>query len=475
MEQLLSPYLVALFWVSLLMPMGVLLRNKIPFLQNNLVPSSLIAGFMGMILMNFDLIGVPTQSGWAPIEFSTYALLTTLIFTTNYILIGLSSGRSGDGNGMGKEMTRGVIWLSVTFVGSYGILIVTGAGVIWAYNFLSGSTLETATSMNLVSGFTGGPAQALTIAQLWVDNTKNPDVFHLMNISDDVLVMAVSYGAVGFVVAAFVGVPLAKYGLKKGLAQHTDSAKLDREFTGGIMKKDNRDAMGYHTIHPANLDTMSFHFALLGVAFFFTWCICYLMKTVLPNDISALGYGLMFMWGMLIALVMRKLINRAGIEHLLDDHMIHRMNGLCVDFMIITALMSVQWGVLSKYIIPFVITVVLASLLLFLWFWIPSRWLGKSGLERFLMNYAAATGTLASSLLLMRIIDPKGKSMVSAEMGFSQFVLIIPVAPLALFILPTLGVKTDVESVFTIGLFILAACTAVLLLLKKTGYWQGGE
>ncbi len=473
MEQILSPYLVALFWVSLLMPVGILLRNKISFLQNNLVPASLISGFLGMTLMNLGLIGVPTQNGWAVIEFGTFALVTTLIFTANFILIGLTAGKPASGHGAGKEMTRGVVWLSTTFVGGYGVLIVVGILVIWGYNALTHSNLETATALNMVSGFTGGPAQALTVAQLWVNNVNNPDIFNFMNISEDVLVMAVSYGAIGFVVAAFVGVPLAKMGLKKGLAQHIQSEKMDQPFLKGVMEKSSNEPLGRHTLHPANMDTFSFHFALLGVAFFFTWIICYVMKNSLPSDVSGLGFGLMYMWGMFLAIFLRKIIVRAKVDHFVDDQVIHRMNGLFVDFMMVTALMSVQWGVLSKYIIPFVLTVALASLALFFWFWIPSRWLGKSGLERFLVNYAACTGTFASSLLLMRIVDPKGESLVPAEAGFSQFIMIIPVAPLALYMFPTLGVKTSLETIFQLGVFILLACTALMLILKYVGYWRG--
>ena len=197
------------------------------------------------------------------------------------------------------------------------------------------------------------------------------------------------------------------------------------------------------------------------------------MKNALPSDVSGLGFGLMYMWGMFLAIFLRKLIVRAKVDHLVDDQVIHRLNGLFVDFMMVTALMSVQWGVLSKYIVPFVLTVALASLALFFWFWIPSRWLGKSGLERFLVNYAACTGTFASSLLLMRIVDPKGESLVPAEAGFSQFIMIIPVAPLALYMFPTLGVKTSLETIFQLGVFILLACTALMLILKYMGYWQG--
>ena len=475
MEQLLGPPLLGIFWICVLIPIGIFLRNRLDFLQKYLVPSSLIAGFIGMILMNFDLVGVLSPEGWVTLEFGTFASLTTLLFTFNFTLIGINAGKSNKGGTTGKEMTRGVVWLSTTFVGGYGVLIVVGLSVIWIYNAITNAGLEPATAVNLVQGFTGGPAQAMVMAQIWVENTNNPEVIKLVSISPDVLVMAVSYGAAGFLIAAFVGVPLAYFGLKKGLAEHAGDDELEASFVKGIMPKDSNEAMARHTLHPANIDTLTFHFSLLGIAMFSTWWLSYTMKLLLPSDLASLGFGLMFMWGMLSAMIIRKIINLIGFEYLIDDQLIHRINGLLVDFLMIAALMSVQWDVLTRYIIPFTLTVALASAALLFWFWIPSRWLGRSGLERCLVNYAACTGTLASSLLLMRIVDPKGQSLVPAEAGFSQFAMIIPLIPMAFFVFPTLGVRTTVGTVFIIGIVILVVASAVLLILKHVGYWRGPE
>ena len=472
MEQLVDPYLLALFWICVLIPCGIFLRKRISLFQKYLVPSCLIAGFIGMILMNFDLVGVPSEEGWAPVSFSTFASLTTILFTLNFTLIGFNAGRPSEGSGKSVGMTRGVTWMSLTFVGGYGVLIVVGISVITGYNLLTGAGLEPLTSVNLVQGFTGGPAQAMVMSQIWIDNAANPDVTPIMTISPDVLVMAVSYGAVGFLVAAFVGVALANAGLKKGLAAHTSSTKLDDSFATGIMPKESDNSIARHTLHPANIDTLTFHFALLGIALFCTWWLSYTLKQLLPSDLAALGFGLMFMWGMCSAILIRKVIIKMDLDYLVDDQLINRINGLLVDFLMICALMAVQWNVLAKYIIPFVITVVLASAALYFWFWIPSRWLGSDGLERFLVNFAACTGTLASSLLLMRIVDPDGKSRVPAEAGFSQFTMIIPVAPMAFFIFPALGVRTTLSTVLYTGVIILLVTGGLLLLLKKLGYWN---
>lgn len=475
MEDFMQPYLTALFWVSLLLPLSVLIRRKIPFFQRFLVPASLIAGFIGMILMNFGLVGMPSPEGWAPFDFATFASLTTFIFIANFTLIGLASGRSAKQAGAGRETFRGTLWITLTFIGSYGVLYVIGIPIMLGYNWLTGASLEPATAVTMTLGFTGGPAQALAVANIWVDNTSKEGVEILRQISPDVLVMAISYGAVGFLVAAFVGVPLARYGLRKGLASYTGAESLDPQFVTGIMAKDSNESIGRHTLHPSNMDSLTFHFALLGVTLLIAWFFCYALKGLLGPGLSGLAFGLMFMWGMFIAIIVRKVIIACGIDHLIDDQQIARINGLLVDYLMVCGLMSVQWDVLSAYIVPFVITVALASIALFYWFWIPSRWLGSAGLERFLVNYAQATGTLASSLLLMRIVDPEGKSRVPAEAGFSQFLMIVPLAPLVLFVQPLIGVKYDVGDIFWIGLGILIVVSIIMIVLQRRGYWAASR
>ena len=97
---------------------------------------------------------------------------------------------------------------------------------------------------------------------------------------------------------------------------------------------------------------------------------------LLPTDISGIAFGLMFMWGMFCAIILRKVIIATGNDHLIDEQVVNRLNGVCVDYMMVTALMAVEWAVIGKYIVPFVLSVALATFALFLWFWKTSRWLG---------------------------------------------------------------------------------------------------
>src|SRR5699024_10692585 len=67
MEASFYPYLGALCWIGVLLMLGTLIRAKVPLFQKLLFPSSLIGGLIGFVLINLDLIGMPTSTGWKDI------------------------------------------------------------------------------------------------------------------------------------------------------------------------------------------------------------------------------------------------------------------------------------------------------------------------------------------------------------------------------------------------------------------------
>ena len=67
MEASFYPYLGALCWIGMLLMLGTLIRAKVPLFQKLLFPSSLIGGLIGFVLINLDLVGMPTSTGWKDI------------------------------------------------------------------------------------------------------------------------------------------------------------------------------------------------------------------------------------------------------------------------------------------------------------------------------------------------------------------------------------------------------------------------
>ena len=76
MEASFYPYLGALCWIGILLMLGTLIRAKVPLFQKLLFPSSLIGGLIGFVLINLDLVGMPTSTGWKDITPNIFSMIT---------------------------------------------------------------------------------------------------------------------------------------------------------------------------------------------------------------------------------------------------------------------------------------------------------------------------------------------------------------------------------------------------------------
>ena len=77
-----------------------------------------------------------------------------------------------------------------------------------------------------------------------------------------------------------------------------------------------------------------------------TYALAYLVGVVwtlyMPGIMKDLGFGMMFFWGMLIAMGIRKIMVWTGCIHLLDDATCHRLTNMLVDFMICSVFMGIS-------------------------------------------------------------------------------------------------------------------------------------
>ena len=140
--------------VSLIL-LGVGLRARIRLLQLALVPSSLIAGITGFVLINADL-----SFGFESSDFTAFAFH---FFTLSFMSLVLTGKEPADRGTPATSIVRGGSWLSFVWVMSLVLQGVTGIGVIILYDYLTGSELSYFLGAIATHGFTQGPGQALAL------------------------------------------------------------------------------------------------------------------------------------------------------------------------------------------------------------------------------------------------------------------------------------------------------------------------
>lgn len=448
MEQSFIPYIGSFLWMSLLLLIGTFLRAKVPILQKLLVPSAMIAGVLGFIFMSQGWIVMPIEGKLVPVPHSTFTMVTTHLFSFGFIGIGLLSSNEGQ---KGKQVMKGAVWMSLIFLGMIFLQSSIGASVMLAWEAFMEQGLTTGVGLLAGHGFSQGPGQTLAIAEAWEEIGFT-----------DVVSLGLAFSAVGFFGAVLIGVPVANWGLKKGYVTEKDYT-LSKDFFVGIVSKQQRTPTGHHITDGSNVDSFSFHLSLMGVVYFLGFGVSYLLAHhILPESMQNIGFGFLYVWGMVVAMLFRKGLNSAGGEHLIDENTIRRLTGMTVDFMIISVMMAVKVSTIKQYLIPFlIITVILyivtPAIIIFL-----GRRIGHLGFERTLVMLGYCTGTGASGLLLLRLVDPEFKTTVAMEVGIMNLLCLVAM-PIFVFIfmMPKYGLSTvllmeiGLACLVFIGLFVL--------------------
>lgn len=115
MEKSFFPYIAAFVWIGLLLIIGIVLRARIKWLQTFLFPASLIGGLIGFALMRFDIIGIPTSTGWQTIPESTFSMMTFHLFAFSFVGVGFLKNNADDNSSKSGTAFRGALWMGWLF------------------------------------------------------------------------------------------------------------------------------------------------------------------------------------------------------------------------------------------------------------------------------------------------------------------------------------------------------------------------
>lgn len=404
METSFYPYIGALCWIGILLMVGTLIRAKIKLFQTLLFPASLIGGLIGFAMINMGWLGMPSSSGWKPITPGTFSMITFHLFAFGFVGIGLLQTKKQSSN---KTVARGALWISLVFGLLFSAQALVGKGIFEGWKQIFGGEFFTGNGYLLGAGFTQGPGQTQAYATIW-ENTYS--IANSLNVG-------LAFAAIGFLVAGLIGVPLAFYGLKRGWIAGGHKSELPEHFLRGLMNKGDNPPCANTTTHPANIDSFGFHLGLMGALYGIAYLFGLVWFLFMPKGINGLGFGMIFCWGMFMAMLARKLMEKLDILHLIDGETTRRLTGTTVDFMICAVFMGIQMRALEDVAVPFVIAVILGSLItLFICLWFGRR-SPEYGFERGLTLFGYCTGTAASGLLLLRVVDPDFETPVAVEVG----------------------------------------------------------
>ncbi len=428
--------------------LGVLLRATMPFLQKFLMPSCLIGGIIGLVLISLGALNFSSA------DIKTFAYH---FFNISFISVGLTAnGNPAKTDSGEKGYLKGPLWMALTQNAIFPMQAIVGGLLVIAFGLI-GFKLFPTFGFFAPLGFEEGPGQALSFGKVWEE-------FGFSSATT----IGLTFATVGFFFSFFVGVPLANWGIRKGLAAHGPKT-LPKDLLMGILAK-NQDAepAGRLPFHSGNVESLAFQTALVGFVYILTYAFIKYIGMIVPADVASILWGFFFIFGLGIAILVRWAMSKFNMAHLADAGIQRRITGWSVDFLIVATVMAIELAVVWEYIVPIsIISLVVGILTTFAIVYLGKR-IWSYNLERMVALYGTVTGTVSCGLLLLRIVDPEFKTPVA-----------IDIALMNLFSIPGIGlclvlVNGPVWWNWSIGLTILiflVVMIAAMALLKIFKLW----
>lgn len=415
-------------FMSLLLVAAQFLRQKLKLLQQFYIPSSVVAGLIGLLCGPQVLNIIP----WSD-KIGSYAYLLVCI-----LFAGLYLGKKERTSI--KKIFRSVgdtfcMNMATEFI-CFGSALFLGTLLLKAFF----PNVFPEFSLLLPSGFCGGHGYASTIG-----NALNM----LLN-REDCVQLGQTFATIGLLVGLFVGIFLINLAARRGITSFIKEAnQLPEECRTGIVPKEKRVSIGEETIHPMTMDPLAWHMALTLLATligyqFYNW-----YKHYLPNiEIPVMCLT------MLAGVLIQKILDHTPFRDSVDKHVESRIGSMVTDYLVGFGIASISITVVKAYMGPLVLMCLLGTIWpIIMVFFVGRKLFHNYWFERSIFIFGWCTGVVAIGVTLLRICDPEMKSGTLDDYG-TAYTLISVIEVFIVALTPQLAVLAGCGKVGIVELLI---------------------
>jgi len=363
---------LTLILVAVLLAVAATVRSSVPGLDRLRVPDSMLAGFAGLLLG-------PSLLGWLPIEQDVLERVVYHGLALLFITVSLRKPAEGTA----AQGVRGFAFALPMLVIAQAVL---GLVLVFGWSALV-RPLHPGVGLMVPLGFSQGPGQALALGSAWEANGM-----------EDGAQLGLIMAALGFVFCVGLGAPLL------AMARHL----------GWLAELDDGEGTASSEVaaraEPGALEPLTRQVAAVATVYLMAWGIIQLAVFLLGDRPQAVAtvYGFHFVLGALLAVGARKVLGAVGRAEALDTPLLSRMAALVVDVVTVSAIAAVKLAVIQKWwVVVLVFGTSAGTLTALLSVWFARRTFRQAPFEYALVLFGAATGTLATGLALLRLVDPE--------------------------------------------------------------------
>ena len=397
-----------------------LIRIRFSIFSKFFLPSSVIAGFL-FLLLGPSVLG-SFFGNFERFEHLEHGIFTEPVIEVMSSLPGLLISVIFAALFLGKKIPNiKEIWMTAGPQVSFGQTVAWGQYVfgilvtilllvpLFDVNPMAGALIEIA--------FEGGHGTAAGLESTFVDLGFEEGAD-----------LALGLATVGVVSGVVFGVFLINWGVRKSKTNYLKDPKdFDEAQLRGIVDVEAREPSGSLTVSPQSIEPLALHVGMLGIAILIGYGLLELLIALenltwgASGNVIIFAYIPLFPMAMIGGVILQIFLDKFDRFHLVDREMIQRLQGLALDFLVVSAIATLSLQVIGANIGVFLTLAVVGiawNVLAFLF--LARRMIPKNWFERGIGDFGQSMGMTAAGLMLIRIVDSKGDTKALEAFGYKQ-------------------------------------------------------
>ncbi|XMB86733.1 hypothetical protein RJG79_02785 [Mycoplasmatota bacterium WC44] len=429
-----------LVYIALLLIVAKLIKEKLPVLNKVIIPSSLLAGFIGWILSEQVL-------GLFSVDVKFLEVIIYNAMGLGFIALALKTNKA---NRDTKPFTTGAIIASgYLFQAFIGALIVF---VLFSKYFLG-------TGFLLALGFSQGPSLAYNIGHGW-------EVSKIVNLHLGAS-LGVAIAAIGFLWGGVLGVTINNY--------HARKNKIEVLYKKDEVVSTNIEIESHSKV--TFFDALTTQIVLILLVYGVVFLLLFGIKTYLPRlgnlgeTFAGLFYGLNFLIGIVLAFGFKRIqkkITEKGkdVRFLTNNYILQSISSFLFNIMITASVLVISSASVREYLPFILIATTIGGVASYFYFRFLVRWQYKENHHEYTIGlYGNGTGTISTGIALVKMLDPNLEKPVVQDLVVGAGTALFFAIPLfGILVLPEIAFETG-DSRFILFTFIAIIGYFIVLML----------
>ena len=376
--------------LCVLLVVGKVLRVQIPLLQRLYLPSSVVGGVVGLVVLSCFGDRLPPEIRETASRCPGF--LINVIFATIFLGAAVPKVKEVVNFAL-PQLTLGQIIAWGQYVVGLGL-----AGFVLTRFF----NVPAAFGNLLEIGFEGGHGTVGGMSEAFVAYGW-----------EDGIALGYTVATIGMIIGIVFGMVMIQIAHRRGIVNEVKSFRDRRPHERrGIHPPASRPSAGLQTVFSDSVDSLAWHLAIVGLAML----IGYGIHACIPLKGFPL-FPLCMIGGVILSLGAKLLRT----DLLVDRAQMERISGASLDFLVVSAVATIRLEVVARNWQPMVILVV-AGAVWSVWciFFVAPKIFRTAWFERAIAEFGQATGVTATGLMLLRTVDPDNKTPAAMSFGYKQ-------------------------------------------------------